>query len=66
MKITKLQWHDVEDLDFYRVDYELDGFWHRIQLSKWVVRQTGIAMPDAIAHLLRSDFACEPIEMVFR
>lgn len=58
-----LKYHYVEDFKFYRIDYILNGYFHRIQLSEWNV---DCPMPEFIAKSLRAVIACEPEEMVFR
>jgi hypothetical protein len=59
--ITSLAWQYVEDYDFYRIDYAIDYFWHRIQ-----IRHVEKPIPDYMCKMLRQDLACEPKELNFR
>lgn len=56
-------WHYVEDYDFYYIEYVLDGYFHRIQLSGWNVDTD---VPTFICKQLRAELNCEPEQKVFR
>lgn len=61
--ISYLMWHYVEDYDFYRIEYILNGYWHKIQLSGWNVDSD---IPTFICKALRADLDCIPEERVYR
>lgn len=63
MKINYLMWHYVEDYDFYRIEYKLDGYWHKIQLKAWNVTDN---IPSFICKSLRAELDCEPEERIYR
>lgn len=63
MMISYLMWHYVEDYDFYRIEYILNGYWHKIQLSGWNVDSD---IPTFICKALRADLDCIPEERVYR
>ena len=63
MKISKLIWQYVEDYDFYRIQYVLDGYWHKIQLSGWNVQGD---IPTFVCKALRAELDCVPEEKVYR
>jgi hypothetical protein len=63
MKIDWLIWHYVEDYDFYRIEYRLDGYYHKMQLSGWNV---DCDIPTFICRELRAQLDCEPEERVYR
>ena len=56
-------WHYVEDYDFYRIEYILDGSYHKMQLSGWNVNKN---IPDFMCEMLRAQLDCEPEERVYR
>jgi hypothetical protein len=56
-------WHYVEDYSFYRIEYILDGFYHKLQLSDWNVTKN---IPDFMEEMLRAKIDCEPEERVYR
>jgi hypothetical protein len=62
-KISKLAWQYVEDYDFYTIEYILDGYWHKIQLSGWNVDDS---IPDFISKALRAKLDCKPEERIYR
>lgn len=62
-KIQTLVWQYIEDFDFYRIDYTLDGYWHRIQLTGWNV-DTDI--PTFMCKALRAKLDCVPEERIYR
>jgi hypothetical protein len=61
--IQSLMWHYVEDYDFYRIEYVLDGYYHKLQLSGWNV---DCDVPSFICKALRAKLDCEPEERVYR
>jgi hypothetical protein len=62
-KISSLMWHYVEDYDFYRIEYILDGYYHKLQLTGWNVVGD---MPTYICNALRAELDCEPEERFYR
>lgn len=63
MKITRLEWCDIADMNFYRIFYEVDNFaWHNLNLSKGHLDGLDMSIPDAVAYLLRAELDCVPKE----
>jgi len=56
-------WHHVEDYGFYRIEYILDGYWHKIQLKDWNITAD---IPQFMCEALRAELDCEPEEKVYR
>lgn len=56
-------WHYVEDYDFYRIEYVLDGYWLKMQLSAWNIVGE---IPDFICSALRAELDCVPEERFYR
>jgi hypothetical protein len=63
MKISYLIWQYVEDLDFYRIEYILDGYYHKIQLKGWNIDKD---VPTFICESLRATLECTPEERIYR
>ncbi len=61
--ISFLIWHYVEDYDFYRIEYILDGYYHKLQLGGFNVIGD---MPTFICKALRAKLDCEPKELIYR
>lgn len=59
-KITKLIYTFIEEYDFWRIDYELNGFRHVVNLSSHILEGLDMPVPDAVAWLLRAEIDCEP------
>lgn len=59
-------WHYVEDYDFYRIEYTLDGYWHKIQLGAFNIRDLNMEVPQAMEYLLRAKINCVPEERIYR
>ena len=63
MKIESLSWHFVEDYDFYKIRYILDGYWHIIKLNSWNI---DCEIPEFMCKALRATLVCDPEEKVYR
>lgn len=59
-KITKLIYTYIEEYDFWRIDYELDGYRHVVNLSSHILEGLDMSVPDAVACLLRAEIDCVP------
>ena len=61
--ISYLEWQHVEDYNFYRIGYVLNGYYHKVFMADWNV-ETDI--PTFISKRLNAEICCEPIERVYR
>lgn len=63
--ISFLIWHYVSEykIPFYRIEYILDGYYHKIQLGAFNVVED---VPQFICKALRAELDCDPQELVFR
>ena len=59
-KINKLLYTYIEEYDFWRVTYELEGYRHVVNLSSVVLKGLDMDVPDAVAYLLRAEIECAP------
>ena len=59
-KINKLIYTYIEEYDFWRIDYEMDGVRHVVNLSSHIIEGLDMSAPDAVAYLLRATIDCEP------
>lgn len=59
-KINKLIYTYIKEYDFWRIDYELEGYRHVVNLSSHILEGLDMSIPDAVAYLLRAEIDCKP------
>lgn len=65
LKISYLMWHHVSEykIPFYRIEYILDGYYHKMQLGAFNVIGD---VPSFICAALRAELDCVPEERIYR